>query len=133
MGTVNRERRMVTHIGEAFRITSLAVLLGLAPAPAPVLAQARAGASWVEAGGFWDHVTNDFGSWKGGYARAVLSEPATSGTWTLECRRPFAIPGCTARSPTCTSSRTASTPWRASGAAPAITCFPISGPTPRSM
>jgi len=84
MGTVNRERRMVTHIGEAFRITSLAVLLGLAPAPAPVLAQARAGASWVEAGGFWDHVTNDFGSWKGGYARAVLS--GARNVWYLDAR-----------------------------------------------
>jgi len=31
------------------------------------------GSSWIEAGGFYQHVNHDFGSWTGGYARLVLA------------------------------------------------------------
>jgi len=56
------------------------MLLLLAPGPAA----GQAGASWVEAGGFYHHVGHDFGSWKGGYARAVLA--GSRDVWYLEAR-----------------------------------------------
>jgi len=42
----------------------------------PSLLQAQIvppGSSWIEAGGFYQHVSHDFGSWTGGYARLVLA------------------------------------------------------------
>ncbi|MGQ0702314.1 MAG: YaiO family outer membrane beta-barrel protein [Gemmatimonadales bacterium] len=69
------------------------MLLMLAPAKAPAQQGAgaalgnlryRAGTSWVEAGGFYHHVTDDFGSWKGGYARAVIA--GSRDVWYLEVK-----------------------------------------------
>jgi len=51
----------------------LLILVALWSPRAALLGQARPpGASWIEAGGFYQHVSNDFGDWKGVYARAVL-------------------------------------------------------------
>ena len=49
-------------------------LAALALAALPAGAQSRlGGSSWVEAGGFYHHVSNDYGDWRGGYARAVVA------------------------------------------------------------
>lgn len=60
------------------------VLLATSVPIAPARAQSGAGSSWVEAGGFYHHVSNDFGSWKGGYARAVLS--SARNVWYVDAR-----------------------------------------------
>ena len=49
-------------------------------APVRLCAQA----SSIEAGAFYQHVTNDFGDWKGGYARAVLA--GARNVWYLDAR-----------------------------------------------
>lgn len=41
-------------------------------------------ASWVEAGGFYQHVSDDFGSWTGGYARLVLA--GARNAWYLDAK-----------------------------------------------
>lgn len=64
------------------RAACAAVLLALVPGLG--LAQARAGGSWVEAGAFYHSVNNDFGSWKGGYARAVLA--GLRNVWYLDAK-----------------------------------------------
>ena len=54
-------------------------------AAAPLAAQSPPpGGSWIEAGGFYQHVTNDFGDWRGGYARAVLA--GARNVWYLEAK-----------------------------------------------
>lgn len=64
------------------RLLLLPALLCLS---APVLAQTRPpAASWVEAGGFYQHVSNDFGDWKGGYARAALV--SSRNAWYLDAK-----------------------------------------------
>jgi YaiO family outer membrane protein len=50
-------------------------------AQAPVRA---AGSSWVEAGGYYQPVTGDFGDWRGAYARAVIS--GLKNVWFLEAK-----------------------------------------------
>jgi YaiO family outer membrane protein len=40
--------------------------------------------SWVEAGAFYQHVTNDFGDWKGAHARAVLA--GSRNVWYLDAK-----------------------------------------------
>ena len=63
----------------------LAVTLALQGAQAlPARAQQPAPASWVEAGGFYHRVTHDYGDWKGGYARAVLT--TARDVWYLDAR-----------------------------------------------
>ena len=47
-------------------------------------AQRTPGSSWIEAGGFYHHVSNDFGSWRGGYARAVLA--GARDVWYLDAK-----------------------------------------------
>jgi YaiO family outer membrane protein len=42
------------------------------------------GASWIEAGAFYHHVDQGFGSWKGGYARAVVA--GARNVWYLDAR-----------------------------------------------
>lgn len=42
------------------------------------------GSSWVEAGGFYHHVSDGFGSWTGGYARAVLASARNA--WYLDAK-----------------------------------------------
>lgn len=50
------------------------LLLLAAAGPAALAAQsAPPGSSWVEAGGFHHSVSNRFGDWNGGYARAVVA------------------------------------------------------------
>lgn len=45
----------------------------IALAALPARAQGRLpGSSWVEAGGLYHHVSNDYGDWRAGYARAVV-------------------------------------------------------------
>ncbi len=64
-------------------VATAVALFGRAPAPA--LAQALPpGSSWVEAGGFYHHVNHGFGSWKGGYARAVLASARNA--WYLDAK-----------------------------------------------
>src|SRR6266571_770945 len=66
--------------------TTLAALLALGLAAAvPAGAQAPPpGSSWIEAGGLYHHVTNAFGDWRGGYARAVLA--GARNVWYLDAR-----------------------------------------------
>src|ERR1044071_1609469 len=48
-------------------------VLALALAALPLSAQGRLpGSSWVEAGGLYHRVSNDYGDWRAGYARAVV-------------------------------------------------------------
>lgn len=64
---------------------ALLILLALLCPRAPALAQARPpGSSWIEAGGFYQHVSNDFGDWKGVYGRAVLVSPRNA--WYLDAK-----------------------------------------------
>ena len=35
------------------------------------------GSSWIEVGGFYQPVSDDFGDWQGAYARAVISGART--------------------------------------------------------
>jgi YaiO family outer membrane protein len=42
------------------------------------------GSSWVEAGAFYHHVSDGFGSWKGGYARAVVA--GARDTWYFDAK-----------------------------------------------
>ncbi len=74
----------MTPYRETLHPAAAVVLVLLLSSPIPALAQRRAGASWVEAGGFYHHVTNAFGSWKGSYARAVLA--GSRDVWYLEAR-----------------------------------------------
>lgn len=61
------------------------MLLGLLPLARHAVAQARPPApSWVEAGGYYHRVSNDFGDWKGGYVRAVLA--GARNVWYLDAR-----------------------------------------------
>jgi len=63
----------------------LAVAIGLGWLGRTAAAQAPSpGASWVEAGGFYHRVSNDFGDWKGGYARAVFS--GGRNVWYLDAK-----------------------------------------------
>ena len=63
----------------------LAVATGLVWIHASAAAQAPApGASWIEAGGFYHRVSGDFGDWKGGYVRAVLS--GARNVWYLDAK-----------------------------------------------
>jgi YaiO family outer membrane protein len=61
-----------------------AALLGAAPAPSAAQAQPTSPSSWIEAGGFYHHVTQDYGDWKGGYARGVLV--SARNTWYLDAK-----------------------------------------------
>lgn len=61
-----------------------ATLLSGSAVPAAAQAPPAPGASWLEAGGFYHHVNHDFGSWTGGYARAVLS--GRRDVWYLDAR-----------------------------------------------
>lgn len=61
------------------------VWLGLVLSRGAAHAQsAPPGTSWVEAGGFYHPVSNGFGHWKGGYARAVLS--GARDVWYLDAK-----------------------------------------------
>lgn len=62
----------------------LATLLLCALAPLCLSAQRPPPSSWVEAGAFYHHVTDDFGDWKGGYARAVLA--GSRDVWYLDAK-----------------------------------------------
>jgi YaiO family outer membrane protein len=54
-------------------------------APPPTAPATPSGpVSWVEAGGFYQHVSNGFGSWTGGYARLVLA--GTRNAWYLDAK-----------------------------------------------
>lgn len=57
-------------------------LAALLCALAPLRLSAQA--SSIEVGGFYQHVSNDFGDWKGGYARAVLA--SSRNVWYLETK-----------------------------------------------
>jgi YaiO family outer membrane protein len=60
-----------------------ALLLFAASGPATLRAQsAPSGGSWVEAGGFHHAVSNHFGDWNGGYARAVVA--GAHNVWYLD-------------------------------------------------
>lgn len=62
-----------------------AVAVALLAASRPLPAQGPPpGSSWVEAGGFYHHVSNDFGSWTGGYARLVLA--GARDAWYLDAK-----------------------------------------------
>lgn len=61
---------------------AVALLGGSAPSAAAQAPPPHS--SWVEAGGFYHQVTEGFGSWTGGYARAVLAGPRN--TWYLDAR-----------------------------------------------
>jgi len=63
---------------------ALRILLSTTIPVASLVAQAPAGSSWFEAGGFYHYVSNDFGNWKGGYARAVLS--SARNVWYVDAR-----------------------------------------------
>lgn len=66
------------------RVTA-AVTLGLLCCRGAVLAQVvPTGGRWIEAGGFHHRVSNDFGHWTGGYARAVLG--GRRDVWYLDAR-----------------------------------------------
>lgn len=67
------------------RSFSIPVALGLLGLIRGAAAQRPStGASWIEAGGFYHSVSGDFGDWKGGYARAVLS--GGRNVWYLEAK-----------------------------------------------
>ena len=75
--TQRRKRPLAYHMLRcAIATLRLAALLC---APLPLGAQ-----SVIEAGGFYHHVTNDFGNWKGGYARAVIA--GARNVWYLDAR-----------------------------------------------
>jgi YaiO family outer membrane protein len=62
-----------------------AVTLGLLWFRGSAAAQAPdPGASWVEAGGFYHRVSDDFGDWKGGYFRGVFS--GARNVWYLDAK-----------------------------------------------
>src|SRR5688572_7912709 len=64
---------------------SVAVTVALQLISTPrALPQVPPGSSWIEAGGYYHHVTSDFGAWKGGYARAVLS--GARNVWYADAR-----------------------------------------------
>jgi len=64
---------------------ALLILLALVYQDGPALAQARPpGSSWVEAGGFYQHVSQGFGDWKGVYGRAVLVSARNA--WYLDAK-----------------------------------------------
>ena len=65
------------------RLCLLATLPLCAFAPLRLSAQSPP-SSWIEAGVFYQHVTNDFGDWKGGYARAVLA--GSRNVWYLDAK-----------------------------------------------
>ncbi|HEX7024114.1 MAG TPA: YaiO family outer membrane beta-barrel protein [Gemmatimonadales bacterium] len=62
------------------------LMLCIAPLrPPPLPAQnPAAGASWIEAGGFYQRVTNGFGDWRGAYGRAVIA--GSRNVWYLDAR-----------------------------------------------
>ncbi len=64
----------------------VALALCTAPlCPSPLRAQTPpAGASWIEAGGFYQRVANGFGDWKGAYSRAVIA--GSRNVWYLDAR-----------------------------------------------
>jgi len=66
-------------------ITGAALALAIALGAAPLAAQSPpTGSSWVEAGGFYHHVTRDFGDGRGGYGRAVLA--GARNVWYLDAK-----------------------------------------------
>ncbi|HEU5219509.1 MAG TPA: YaiO family outer membrane beta-barrel protein [Gemmatimonadales bacterium] len=65
--------------------TLLALALALSGIRAVAVAQGPPpGASWVEAGGFYHRVSGDFGDWKGGYLRGVVS--GSRDVWYLDAK-----------------------------------------------
>lgn len=63
----------------------LLAAFAVAQPSAPVAAQAPvrpSGSSWIEAGGLYHRVSEDFGDWRGAYARAVIS--GGRNVWYLE-------------------------------------------------
>jgi len=67
-------------------LLSVALLAGATPAFAQALPR---GSSWVEAGGFYHHVSDGFGSWKGGYARAVLASARNAWYFDAKAQEAF--------------------------------------------
>ena len=65
---------------------ALALAIGVAAAPLAAQAQPPAppGSSWIEAGGYYHHVTGPFGDWRGGYARGVFA--GARDVWYLDAR-----------------------------------------------
>jgi YaiO family outer membrane protein len=68
-------------------LTGAALALATASAGLTTPAEAQSlppqpGASWIEAGALAHHVSNDFGNWQGGYARAVLA--GARNVWYLD-------------------------------------------------
>jgi YaiO family outer membrane protein len=66
------------------RLCVVASLCSCAVAPLRLSAQRPSPPGWIEAGAFYQHVTNDFGDWKGGYARAVVA--GSRNVWYLDAR-----------------------------------------------
>lgn len=62
----------------------MAFLVGLLASWPLCSVAAQSGASWLEGGAFYQHVTGGFGSWKGAYARAVLA--GSRNVWYLDAK-----------------------------------------------
>lgn len=73
----------MTRTGVLLSMATLAALLARPPRAASAQGLPP-GSSWVEAGGFYHHVSDGFGSWKGGYARAVLA--GARNAWYLDAK-----------------------------------------------
>jgi len=75
--------RLRVHAPPRLRVIAPLFLCLFASLPQSPLA-AQSAASWIEAGGFYHHVTGGFGDWKGGYARAVIA--GSRNVWYVDAK-----------------------------------------------